>query len=134
MLPSSLAVLMTLLLGALHSLDVAAICSSLSRLPAALCTLVVADWYAVLRFLGFFCSTSLTCRARAGGAAVAMTCGVTLSSPGVPFQDAGGCPGGRLIRTWSGGMSIVVKAGWLGLPRLVVVDWHVPTSRKWQTG
>ena len=69
MLPSSLAVLMKLLFSALHSLDVAAISSSLSWLPAVLCTVVVADWHAALRFLGFLCSTSLTCRARAGGAA-----------------------------------------------------------------
>jgi len=108
---------MTLLFNALHSLDVAAICSSLSQLPAALCAVVLADWHAALRFLGFLCSTSLTCRARAGRAAVAMTCGVTLSAPGAPFQDAGGCPGGRMTCVWSGGMSIVVKEG-CGRPRL----------------
>ena len=100
---------MTLLFNALHFLDVVAICSSLSRLPAALCVVVLADWHAALRFLGFLCSTSLSCRARAGRAVVAMTCGVTLLAPGAPFQDVGGCPGGRLVRVWSGGMSIVVK-------------------------
>ncbi len=117
MLSSSLAVLMTLLFDALHSLDVAAICSSLSRLPAALFAVVLADWHAALRFLGFLCSTSLTCRARAGRAAVAMTCGGGLSALGALFQDAGGRPGGRTIRVWSGGMSIVVKEG-RGRPRL----------------
>ena len=109
MLSSSLAVVMTLLFNALHFLDVVAICSLLSRLPAALCVAVLADWHAALRFLGFLCSTSLSCRARAGIAVVAMTCGVMLLAPGAPFQDVGGCPGGRLIRVWSGGMSIVVK-------------------------
>ncbi len=109
MLSSSLAVLMTLLFIALHSLDVAAICSLLFWLPAALCAVVLADWHAALRFLGFLCSTSLSCHARAGIAVVAMTCGVTLSGPGALYQDVGGCPGGRLIRVWSSGMSIVVK-------------------------
>jgi hypothetical protein len=85
-LSSSLAVWMTLLLNALHFLDVVAICSSLSRLSAALCAVVLADWHAALRFLGFLCSTSLSCRARAGMAVVTMTCGVTLSAARTPLS------------------------------------------------
>jgi hypothetical protein len=77
---------MTLLVEALHSLDVVAICSLLSRLPAALFAVVLVDWNAALCFLGFLCSTSLACRARAGRAVVAMTCGGMLSAPGTPLS------------------------------------------------
>jgi len=85
-LSSSLAVWMTLLVKALHFLDVVAICSLLSRLPVALCAIVLVDWHAGLRFLGFLCSTSLACHARAGRAVVAMTCGETISAPGTPLS------------------------------------------------
>ncbi len=86
MLSSSQAVWMTLLVKALHSLDVVAICSLLSWLPAALFAVVLVDWHTALRFLGFPCSTSLACRAKAGRAVVAMTCGGTLSAPGTPLS------------------------------------------------
>ncbi len=86
MLSSSQAVWMTLLVKALYSLDVVAICSSLSWSPAALFAVVLIDWHAALRFLGFLCSTSLACRARAGRTVVAMTCGGTLLAPGTPLS------------------------------------------------
>ena len=86
MLSSSLAVLMNLLAKVLHFLNVGVICSSLSRLPAALFAVVVADWHDVLRFLGFLCSTSLACRVRAGRAVVVMTYSGTLSAPGTPLS------------------------------------------------
>ncbi len=77
---------MMLLVKALHSLDVVAICSLLSWSPGALFAVVLVDWHAALCFLGFLCSTSLACRARAGRAVVAMTCGGTLSAPGTPLS------------------------------------------------
>ncbi len=86
MLSSSRAVWMTLLVEALHSLDVVAICSLFSRSLAALFAVVLVDWHAALCFLGFLCSTSLACRARAGRAVVAMTCGGTLSALGTPLS------------------------------------------------
>ena len=78
MLSSSLAVWMTLLVGMLHFLDFLAICSLLCWSPTALVALVLLDWHAVLCFLGFLCSTPLVCLARAGRAAVTMTCGKML--------------------------------------------------------
>jgi hypothetical protein len=91
----------------------------------ALGAIVSVDWHAVLSFLWLHCSTSLTCRARAGRAVVAMTGSGMLSVPRTPlamgtlaelggkqvvsaltivFHETIGCPGGWCV--WNGGMPI----------------------------
>jgi hypothetical protein len=96
---SLLAAWMTWFRMKLHFFGVVLSCASLCWLPAVIVVVVLVDWLAIwfpmglgaivlvdwfakLCFLGLHCSISLTYRARAGRAVVAMTGGETLSVAG----------------------------------------------------